>query len=251
MGKMSRKPFKPRDPSRSKAPGELIVSDLMGPFTIPSMHGERYFVTYTDYYSRFCTVALLKNKSDQFANFRVFQARFCNQHQVPIKEFQSDKGGEFVSNTASQWFQDNGIKHRLTVPGNSESNGLAERMNRTLTDMTLSMLALAGLPETFFGYAESAAAHVYNRRPHSSLPNKITPFEALFGSKPNLDYLRVFGCDAYRHIHPKNRKKLDFRAQKLINVGYASSAKAYLLFDPTTKKEFVSRDVEFNELTHR
>jgi hypothetical protein len=246
LGKMTRRPFK-QSRTLAKAPGELIVSDLMGPFPIEAIGGYRYFVTYTDQFSRFCTVALLRLKSEQWHHLKIFEAKFCKQHQVSIKQFQSDNGGEYLSREARDWFQDKGIHHRRTVPGDSESNGLAERMNRTLTDMALSMLAHSKLPEKCFPWAILTATHIYNRRPHSSLANQATPFETLFKLKPNLHYLRIFGCVAYRHVHDHNRRKTQPRAQKLIHVGYASNHKAYILYDPINGKEIVSRDVEFDE----
>ena len=246
FGKMSRRPFKLRD-TISAAPGDLITSDFMGPFPTEGIDGYRYFVTFTDHFSRFCTVALLRRKCEQFEQWKHFEAKFCNRHQVSIKQFQSDNGGEYMSAEARVWFQAKGIHHRTNVPGDSESNGLAERMNRTLTDMALSMLSHSKLPQRCFPWAVLAAVHIYNRRPHSSLVDHATPYEVLFQSKPNLHYLRVFGCVAYAHLHDHKRKKTQPRAQKLIHVGYASNQKAYVLYDPVLGKETVCRDVEFNE----
>jgi transposase InsO family protein len=245
-GKMTRRPFTLRI-SATKAPGDLIVSDVMGPFSTRGIGGHRYFVTYTDHFTRFCTVAVLHRKSEQLYNLKLFEAAFCNQHQVTIKQLQSDNGGEYLSLDVRNWLQDKGIHHRRTVPGDSESNGLAERMNRTLTDMALSMLAQSRLPEKCFPWAILTAVHIYNRRPHSCLPNQVTPYEALYKIQPNLHYLRIFGCVAYRHIHDHNRKKTQFRAQKLIHIGYTTNQKAYRLYDPINDQIIASRDVEFDE----
>jgi transposase InsO family protein len=246
FGKMTRRPFKLRD-TVSRSPGELIVSDLMGPFPTECVGGYKYFVTFTDRFSRFCTVALLRRKNEQFDQWKQFEAKFRNQHQVSIKEFQSDNGGEYLSANARDWFQTRGIHHRTSVPGDSESNGLAERMNRTLTDMALCMLSHSKLPQKCFPWAILAAVHIYNRRPHSSHVSHDTPYEILFKKTPNLHYLRVFGCVAYAHIHDNKRKKTQPRAQKLIHIGYASNQRAYVLYDPIREKEIVSRDVEFDE----
>jgi transposase InsO family protein len=209
LGKLARKPFKSRDPNKPMSPGDLIVSDLMGPFPTPSTRGHRYFVTYIDYCTRFCTVALLKSKSEQECNLKRFITSFSNQHGIRIKNLQTDNGGEYCSSSLRLWLDEQGIHHRTTVPGDSESNGLAERMNRTLTDMALSMLAQANLPQIMFSHAIQTACHVFNRRPHSHLQNRISPFEALFKQVPDLHYLRVFGCTAYSHIHDHKRSKLD------------------------------------------
>ena len=244
MGKMTRSTFRGSE-TIHQCPGSLIVSDLMGPFPQAGIDGSKYFVTYTDVHSRFCTVALLKKKSEQFGHLKMFESNFTNQHGVVIKAFQTDNGGEYMSKEIQEWFRHKGIHHRRTVPGDSQSNGLAERLNRTLTDIALSVMHQARLPPQCFPWAIQVAAHLYNRRSHSAL--KKSPYEVLFGKTPRLEYLRTFGCTAFRHLHDHERKKTDFRAQKLVFIGYAPNQKAYLLYSPQSKKTFASRDVEFDE----
>ena len=43
------------------------------------------------------------------------------------------------------------------------------------------------------------------------------------------------------------RRKLDDRSQKCIFFGYSEESKAYRLYNPTTKKYVISRDVVFKE----
>ena len=47
----------------------------------------------------------------------------------------------------------------------------------------------------------------------------MTPFEMLFGVKPNIANLRAYGCIAYAYEFNVQRKKLDDRAIKGILVG--------------------------------
>jgi len=42
-------------------------------------------------------------------------------------------------------------------------------------------------------------------------------------------------------------KKLDDRSRRTIFVGYEPGSKAYRLFDPTTRRVHISRDVMFDE----
>lgn len=72
-----------------------------------------------------------------------------------------------------------------------------------------------------------------------------TPFEALFGFKPRVSHLRIFGSKVYAHISKADRKKLDRKALKCIFVGYGTEFKAYKLFNPMTHKVFARRDVIF------
>lgn len=246
LGKMTSRPFLPSK-TISKAPGDLIVSDLNGPFKSASYGGFEYFVTYMDHCTRYCYVTPLKRKSDQFQTLQDFISLFSTQFNCKIKQLQTDNGGEYISKESSSWLLSQGIHHRTSVAGDSESNGLAERLNRTLTDIAMSLLAHARLPIECFSWAVSTAAHIYNRRPHSSLINRMTPFEALRKNKPDLHYLRIFGCTAYRRIPDHIRRKPSFRAHKTVFIGYANAQKAYVLVDPFNHKQYTSRDVEFDE----
>ncbi|CAD6247489.1 unnamed protein product [Miscanthus lutarioriparius] len=56
--------------------------------------------------------------------------------------------------------------------------------------------------------------------------------------------LRVFGCTAYAHV---DNGKLEPRAIKCMFLGYGYGVKGYKLWNPKTKKIFMSRSVVFKE----
>lgn len=76
---------------------------------------------------------------------------------------------------------------------------------------------------------------------------KLNPYEMLKGIKPNLDHLKVFGCVGYARTEAVGRIKLDDRSRTLVHLGIEPGSRAYRLFNPTTKKIVVSRDVIFDE----
>ena len=47
------------------------------------------------------------------------------------------------------------------------------------------MLINSGLLKALWGEAAIAGTYIYNRTPHSSLKDSITPFEVRHGEKPN------------------------------------------------------------------
>ena len=57
----------------------------------------------------------------------------------------------------------------------------------------------------------------------------------------------IFGCDAYSLISKDQRSKLDPRSKKYVCVGYGDGFKEYRLWDPTSHKLIISRDVVFDE----
>ena len=139
-----------------------------------------------------------------------------------------------------------GVRHEHTIPKTPEQNGVAERMNRTLVETVRSMLIDAQLPQSFWAEALSTAVYLKNRSPTRAL-KVATPYESWMKEKPNVEHLRVFGCDAYAHIAKDERKKLDSKSRKCIFLGYGETTKGYRLYDPNRAKVIYSRDVQFNE----
>ena len=73
----------------------------------------------------------------------------------------------------------NGILSQLSAPRTPQQNGVAERRNRTLLDMTRSMMSYLELPVFLWGYALETAAYILNHVPSKSLPK--TPRELWSG----------------------------------------------------------------------
>src|SRR5690349_18892754 len=100
-------------------------------------------------------------------------------------------------------------------------------------DAARSMLHHARLSKTCWGPAVLTATHVHNLCPHPTIPN-VTPHELLRRTKPDIRYLRTFGCDAYAYVPSCKRSKLDPRANKFVFIGYGSHQKGYELYDSAT-----------------
>jgi hypothetical protein len=121
-----------------------------------------------------------------------------------------------------------------------------ERRNQTIIGVARSMLKAMGVPTSFWGEAVTTAVHVLNRSFTRSVDGR-TPYEAWHGHKPDVHYLRVFGCRAHVKITRPGLQKLDDRSVPAVFLGYEPGSKAYRLYDPVVKHVLVSRDVVFDE----
>ena len=175
-----------------------------------------------------------------FGKFKEFEASVTNESDRSIGTLRTDNGGEYLSGEFKEYLKSKGIRHELTVPHSPQQNGVAERMNRTLMESARTMIAHAGLPNSYWAEAVATAAYVRNRMPTTAIKNDQTPYELWYGRKPNVSHLRVFGCVAYTHVPDSERQKLDKKAVKLRFVGYR-------LLDWKTEKIVTRRDVVFNE----
>ncbi|XP_020089023.1 uncharacterized protein LOC109710699 [Ananas comosus] len=94
----------------------------------------------------------------------------------------------------------------------SDQNGVSERKNRIIMEMTRCLLQEKNLPKEFWAEAANTAIFLLNR-----LPTRV------------------------------KRDKLGEKAEPGIFVGYSLVSKAYRIYQPQTGKVITSRDVQFLE----
>ena len=176
-GKQTRLQLKKKT-SVAKKTGEIIYSDVFGPLPVEILGGGKYFVTFTDGYSRYLEVYIIRKKSEVAGKFMQFQKRFERQNETTIKQLYSDNGGEYEA--ISDYRKGQGIEWEPTAPYTPQRNGISERANRTLLNMVLTMLAQSGLPAVFWAEAVVTAAGTRNLTGISRLAMK-TPTEVLTG----------------------------------------------------------------------
>jgi hypothetical protein len=198
--------------------------------------------------TRYTYVYFLRYKSEVFSCFQDYKATVEKIHNLPILRLRMDGGGEYSGDELFSFLRKEGIQAEPSAPYTPQQNGISERCNRTVMDPARSMLKHAGMPNSFWADAVKVAVYIKNRVPTRALLD-TTPFEAWHGkgNKPDLSHLRVFGSLAYAWTSPALRKKLDDRAKKAILIGYTATTQQYLLYDLASKREFLARDVQFNE----
>ena len=219
LGKTCRLPF-PNSEFRSGRILERINCDVWGPAPVVSVQGFRFYVVFIDNCSRFCWFYPLKAKSDVSYVFKAFQLQVENQYKQKISVFQSDGGGEFINKTLLDHFAATGIKHLVSCPHTPEQNGLAERRQRHITELGLSMMFQSSIPATLLVEAFYTAAFLSNLLPSSVNEKLVSPFEILNGKAPVYTSLCVFGCACYPYLRPYQHNKFDPKSLLCVFVGY-------------------------------
>ncbi|KAH9669465.1 retrovirus-related pol polyprotein from transposon RE1 [Citrus sinensis] len=245
MGKNCKLPFNFSN-KISSVPLHKIHCDLWGPAPISSVQNFRYYAVFVDDCTRYTWLYPLKNKSDLFDVFIKFQKQVENRFDKRIKIFQSDGGGEFISNEFQSHLSQCGIQHQLSCPATPEQNGVAERKHRHIVETGLTMLFHANMPLQYWVDAFSTAVYVINKLPSSTL-NMKTPFYKLFGI--NFDYrgLRSFGCRCFPYLRIYRKNKFSPKTYPCVFIGYSPSHKGYRCLYPPTNKVYISRHVIFDE----
>jgi transposase InsO family protein len=225
QSKQSRKPHKAAE-ARNLAPLDLIHSDLCEMNGMLTKGGKRYFITFIDDSTRFCYVYLLKSKDEALHYFKTYKAEAENQLERKIKRLRSDCGGEYFSSEFSDFCVKHGIIHGRTPPYSPQSNGVAERKNRTLIDLVNAMLETLGLSKEWWGEAILTACHVLNKVPTKN--KEIIPFEKWEKKKLNVSYLRTCDCLAKVNVPINKKCKLGPKTIDCVFLGYAFHSVGYM-----------------------
>jgi hypothetical protein len=223
---------------------EKITSDLCGPINPNTYNKYKYFITFLDKKTRFLKLKLLRTKDEAYRAFVEFKEREeNNKDNKRIRIYATDNGTEFINNKFKSYLINHGITHQLSLVYTLESNGLAERINRTILNKVRCLLFNSNLPKELWGEAAITATYLYNRTPHSKLDFK-TPYELKYNQRPDISHIKTFGSIAfYKNKH--NIKKLDPRANKGILIGLGQNM--YKIWDINNKKFIWSRDVTILE----
>ncbi|RVW49821.1 Retrovirus-related Pol polyprotein from transposon TNT 1-94 [Vitis vinifera] len=207
---------------------ELIHTDICGPFPTPSWNGQQYFITFIDDYSRYGYLYLIHEKSQSLDVFKNFKAEVENQLSKKIKAVRSDRGGEYYGRydgsgeqrpgPFAKYLMECGIVPQYTMPGTPSQNGVAERRNRTLKDMSTKQSS--------------------SQKPHMSygLARNLVLGTCMSG-----------GCPAEARPYKPNEKKLDSRTVSCYFVGYSERSRGFKFYDPSTRSFFETGNAKFIE----
>jgi hypothetical protein len=206
----------------------------------------KYGLVIVDDFSRFTWVFFLQDKSETQGTLKRFLRRSQNKFEHKVKKIRSDNGSEFKNLQVEEFLEEEGIKHEFSAPYTPQQKGVVERKNRTLIDMTRTMLGEFKTPERFWSKAVNTACHAINRLYLHRLLKK-TFYELLTGNKPNVSYFRVFGSKCYILVKKGRHSKFAPKAVEGFLLGYDSNTKAYRVFNKSSRLVEVSSDVVFDE----
>ena len=241
-GKSKRPPFPKKARERTTAPNQLVHTDLGGKMP-PDINGFQYPHIMVDDYTREGMINLLRFKSDAPKTLEKWNKRFDSMGKV-----RADNARELTKGRWGRICDERKIDQETTCPHTPQQNGIAERRLAVLEADAKAMCAQAKLPyQDFWGYAQLTACLVRNLTISKAASVNCPPRMKRTGLKPDVSDLRTFGCVAYVHKVKTTRRKAELRAKRGIFVGYPEGQKGWIVLDPETGAEIVSRDVEFHE----
>ncbi|CAI7759685.1 unnamed protein product [Closterium sp. NIES-54] len=197
----------------AKAPLALVHMDVVGPTRAPSLSGSRYFLTIVDDHTRAVWLYPLKTKGEVAAVIlKEWMPRAQRESGHKVKVIRTDNEGEFIGADFEAVLKKKGIQHQLTVPYNSQQNGVAERFNRTLQEGACTLLGRAGPAGSVLG-------------------------DCTMAGRPCVEQ----GVGDY------GGQALEAAGRWGVHLGLTKDHKGWLIWDLTSQELTVSRDVKFLE----
>lgn len=169
-------------------------------------------------------------------------ARLCGDKERGLR---TDGALEYGTKPLREWYRQVGIDWEQTLPYTPESNGIAERVKRTIKERVRAALSDAKIGDELWGEAVVAAVFVMNRSPRAG--QDLTPWEAFTGKRPDVSGLRVWGRKAFALKPPSQQRGFNPKTNVGIMVGYVAGGRGYRVYLPATKRVVERRDVLMDE----
>ena len=143
----------------------LVHSNVWGP--APNFHYNQfqYFLLFVNDFSRMTWVYFLKHQFEVLDKFYAFYQMIHTQFGKKIQVLRSNNGGEFVNKSMQEFFRENGLIHQTSCPNTPQQNGVVERKNRKLLEMTRAMIFDAQVPTRFWRYLGLSSEQVTLQNP--------------------------------------------------------------------------------------
>ena len=198
----------------------------------------KYAAILVDYKSMSIDVQLIKFKNSAGQAFRAA----CSKRGVQFLPYQTTVhyDGDGANASVIQAALEIGCRAEPTIPYRQSLN-MAELAIRMITDAAKKLCFEAKMHPCYLGIAMCCAAYTHSFVATTTTRGSKTPYEILWGVKPNIDHLRQFGSLCWSVKSDPKRKDADrneehplevlTKAEPCIFIGYQSTfGKVYKLF---------------------
>lgn len=124
-----------------------------------------------DDYSHFTAVYPIRNKSETAKKLEEFKHRYESKFGRHIKTIRCDAGTEFVNDKLRRMFKN--TEFEVTPSYTHALNGVAERVNRTITEMVKAIIIDKNAEKYLWPYAVMYTTYILNRIPSKAINNEV------------------------------------------------------------------------------
>ncbi|KAM7289119.1 DDE-type integrase/transposase/recombinase [Ixodes scapularis] len=218
------------------APFQQIGMDLLGPFP-PSTSGNRWIIVATDYLTRYAeTKALPSGTAVEVAKF--FIESIVLRHGAP-EVLITDRGSSFMAQLTQEILRLSHTSHRRTTAYHPQTNGLTERLNKTIADMISMYVDVEHktwdevLPYVTFAY-NTAVQETTGVTPFQLVHGRkvTTMLDAMLPHEPAVDGSDDAQVVAQRAEEVRQLARLRIQAQQRVDAGRYNLRRRDVHFQP-------------------
>lgn len=209
-------------------PFEILVVDTVGPLP-KSTNGNKYIITMMCELSKFLiTVPAPDNTANTTA--RILMENFILKYGM-LKELKTDRGTEFRNKVLEFLCNMMNIEQKFTTAYRHQSVGTIERNHKTMNEYFRSYI-----PNDLENWEEFLNFYTfcYNTTTHSSLKDKYTPYEIVYGKRavlPHMLYADVveplYDFENYAKVAKYRLQIASREARRLIEMAKNDSKRQY------------------------
>lgn len=211
--------------------------------------GAKYCILLVDHVTRYVWIYALHSLTHE----EIINALrdFCNDAGDIPRCLYTDFDTKIIAGETEKWLKGNNCKVIAAPGGHQHQNGLVERAWQTTTCMARSYITDMQMPRNFWYWALQQTVHVMNYFPCLVNGLSTTPFELVYGIKPDLRTLfRLFSCGYFLHEKDGVRTRDGISESKTlqgITLGRSRKADGMLFYNPATCQIYTSSDYTLDE----
>ena len=241
-------------PNRATYAFQRLHVDNVGPIATSGDRNERYWIIYTDDYTRFRWIDTVESKSDCTTSLLRFLRMIKTQHRVNVAIVHLDNDNVLINHKTKAELSSAGTVFEPSTPYTAHQNGVAKSSNRIYeARVRLMQIGAPHVPKNLWPFTARYAAELINHYPTTVVPGGKTPRQLLMeyigtpNPVPNLHSIRKYGELGFVHIPEQRRvqgNKFSARAFKAYFVGREGS-RIYLMWDPVSNRVIRTSSVKF------
>ncbi len=161
-------------------PWQVVSTDILGPFNV-TKRGHKYIITFNCLFTKFVeAIAICDGSAETTA--RVFVDTILSKYG-PVESLLSDQGSNYMSKHMDEVLKLTSTSRLRTTAYHPQSNGQAERINRTLAAQL--RIFVNEFADDWDQYLQPLM-YAIRSVPNSS--TKLSPYECIFGNAPKSWY---------------------------------------------------------------
>jgi len=140
-----------------------IYSDIYGPFNVEGYSRCQYFATFIDGFSYYMRVKPIKSKDEAPRALMewITWSEVKTGERANILRTNSDS--KYMGLEFQGWLKSRGMYYEVTNANTPQENGVVEWLNRTILEMTRTMLFRSKLPKSFWAFIVNYTQEILNR----------------------------------------------------------------------------------------